>query len=168
MSAHLRLELAQVANADDEEDADDRANLGCVKVRFADGLISDWLQVASPFAGPEYGMFALPREGTPALVAFATDDRTCGYVIGFLWSGKSKPPIADQAKQQQVWIVKDKNGNALTIDSEKNSISIESKGDLSINAEGKITIESKDALSIKAARTITIEGNEIDLNAQEG
>lgn len=96
MSAQLRLELAPVTSLDDP------LRLGRVQVTFADGLVSDWLQLASPFAGPGYGMFALPQTDAHALVAFATDDRSIGYVMGFTWDGKAKPLVDDPEKQQQV------------------------------------------------------------------
>jgi uncharacterized protein involved in type VI secretion and phage assembly len=137
VSAHLRLELAAV------DDTTDPLSLGRIKVKYVDGLISGWLQVASPFAGTQSGMFSLPETDTPALVAFATEDRTCGYIIGFLWTGTSKPPIAENAQQKQVWLLKDGSGNSLKIDASANPnvISLESTGDLLIKAAGKVTIK---------------------------
>lgn len=163
MSSHLRLELATVDSVTDPQ------TLGRVQVKYADGLISDWLQISSPFAGPEYGMFSLPQTGAPALVAFATENRTCGYLIGFPWDGKAKPIVTDQEKQPKIWMLQtkskkkitlddsnqpfieitDEKGNLIHLDTSKNEISIVSQGDLSIKAKGKITIE----------------GNEINLNA---
>lgn len=137
MSDHLRLELAHVHSVEDVQ------ALGRIQVKYADGLISDWLQVVSPFAGAGYAMFALPKKDTPALVAFATEDRQCGYVIGFLWDGGSKPPVADNVQQQQVWLIQDGSGNSLKIDAsaKPNVVSIESAGDLQIKANGKVTIK---------------------------
>jgi uncharacterized protein involved in type VI secretion and phage assembly len=139
VSDHLRLELAQVHSVDDVQ------ALGRIQVQYADGLISDWLQVVSPFAGAGYGMFALPKKGTPALVAFATKDRLYGYVIGFLWDGGSKPPVVDNLQQQQVWMIQDESGNSLKIDAsvKPNMVSIESTGDLLIKAAKKVTIKGE-------------------------
>lgn len=139
MSDHLRLELARVYDTEDQQ------GLGRIQVQYADELISDWLQVVSPFAGAGHGMFALPQKDTPALVAFATEDRQCGYVIGFLWDGGSKPPITDNAQQKDVWLIQDGNGNSLKIDAsaKPNVVSIESKGDLLITAAEKVTIKGK-------------------------
>lgn len=137
MSSHLRLELAAV------DDTSDPLSLGRIKVKYVDELISGWLQVASPFAGSQCGMFALPEKGTPALVAFATEDRTYGYIIGFLWTGTSKPPIAENAQQKQVFLLKDGSGNLLKIDASANPnvVSLESTGDVLIKAAGKIEIK---------------------------
>lgn len=137
MSSHLRLELAAV------DDTSDPLSLGRIKVKYVDDLISGWLQVASPFAGSQCGMFALPEKDTPALVAFATEDRAYGYIIGFLWTGTSRPPIAENTQQKQVWLLKDGSGNSLKIDAsvKPNVVSLESSGDLLIKAAGKITIK---------------------------
>lgn len=180
MSAQLRFELAPVRSVDDP------LRLGRVQVTFADGLVSDWLQLASPFAGSGYGMFALPQTDAHALVAFATDDRSIGYVMGFAWDGEAKPLFDDPVRQKQVWTVRTKNKsitlddsetssieiadekkNLVRIDTKKNEISIVSEGDLSINAKGTITLQG-DKIVVKGTRNVTIEGNEIDLNAQEG
>lgn len=162
MPSHLKIELAQVNSVADP------LGLGRVKVAYADGLISDWLQVASPFAGPEFGLFALPQEDTPALVAFATNERTTGYVIGFLWSGKSRPPVADNEQQQRVWILKTKSGKKITLDdSEQPSIEIaDEKGNyvkLDTRAD-KISLFSNGDVSISALKRVTISGSEINLN----
>ena len=139
MNSRLRLELAAV------EDTTDPLNLGRIKVKYADELISGWLQVASPFAGSQCGMFALPEKDTPALVAFATEDRAYGYVIGFLWTGTSMPPIAENAQQKQVWLLKDGSGNSLKIDAsvKPNVVSLESTGDVLIKAGGTIAIKGE-------------------------
>jgi uncharacterized protein involved in type VI secretion and phage assembly len=182
MSLHLRLELAQV------DSVEDPLGLGRLQVEYADGLVSDWLQLASPFAGSGYGMFALPQKGAPALVAFAMEDRTTGYVIGFPWDGKAKPIVEDKQKQPQVWTLQtnkkkkitlddsdqssieitDEKGNLVKFDTSNNTVSIVSKGDLSINTDGKVAIVSKGDLSIKSEGTVKIEGKEIHLNAPAG
>jgi uncharacterized protein involved in type VI secretion and phage assembly len=181
MSARLRLELAQVHSVDDP------LGLGRVQVKYADrvttskqvsaqeieaaaALLSDWLLVASPFAGNAFGMFSLPEQGTPALVAFATEDRTCGYVVGFVWTGASKPPVEGLETQKKVWVIQtstkktirlddsdaasieitDEKGNSVKIDTQANEISLISKGDLSIKAEGNITISGKGKIAISS------------------
>lgn len=181
MSVRLRLELAHVHSVDDPR------GLGRVQVEYADrvitskqisaqqneaapALLSDWLQVATPFAGNAYGMFALPEPGTPALVAFATEDRTCGYIMGFVWTGASKPPIEGLETQKKVWVIQtsakktirlddsdttsieiaDEKGNSVKIDTQANEISLISKGDLSIKAEGNITISGKGKIAISS------------------
>lgn len=178
MSAHLRVELAQV------ESVADKLCLGRITVKYADGFISDWLQLASPFAGPGYGMFALPQKGAPALVAFATENRTCGYVIGFPCDGNAKPVIEDKEKQPKIWVLQtnskkkitiddsdqpsieitDEKGNFIKIDTSKNEISIVSQGDLSIKATGTLKLEGND-VDIKGQQNIKLEASSIDLNA---
>lgn len=212
MTAHLKLELAPVVSTDDPH------QLGRVQVQYDDGLISDWLAVASPFAGPGYGMFAQqitsasdqsppvmheatangeasqspPPEqpSTLALVAFATENRTYGYVIGFLfrWDKNVSTYVVDKAKQQSVWIVKTRNGKTITlddsddtpavtisdekenvikIDTKKNEVSIVSKGDLTLTATKKLTLNGEN-IEISASKNVKIEGSQIDLNAPKG
>lgn len=225
MSARLKLELGVVINATDPD------KLGRVQVQYEDGVISNWLQVASPFAGPGYGMFALettlgeqspvpadpkppqkPNSKTPsttsasststtppaeraasaptlALVAFPMDDRTYGYVIGFLfrWDKNASPYIVDdEKKRQNVWLVKTKNGktitlddsddtpsitiadenqNIITFDTKKNEISIVSQGNLSITATEKLTLKGKN-VEVESQENVNLEASEINLNAQ--
>ncbi|TAM54764.1 MAG: Rhs element Vgr protein [Paraburkholderia sp.] len=179
MSAHLRIELAKVYSVADA------LGLGRIRVVYADGLTSDWLQLMSPFAGPGYGMFALPQVGAPALVAFATENRTCGYVIGFPWDGKAKPIVEDQQKQPKVWVLQtngkkkitlddseqpsieitDEKGNVVKIDTSKDAISIVSQGDLSITATKTLTLQGQN-VEIKGQQNIKLEASSIDLNAQ--
>lgn len=231
MSARLKLELGVVVNATDPR------KLGRVQVQYEDGVISNWLEVASPFAGPGYGMFSLettlgaqtpapadpkppqkrygntasttpassttatsstettqseqPAASAPtlALVAFAMDDRTYGYVIGFLfrWDKNASPYIVDdEKKRQSVWLVKTKNGktitlddsddtpsitiadenqNVITLDTKKNEISIVSQGNLSITATEKLTLKGKN-VEVEGQGNVKIEASEIDLNAQ--
>jgi uncharacterized protein involved in type VI secretion and phage assembly len=178
MSAHLRVELAQVESVDDE------LSLGRIKVKYADDFVSDWLQLASPFAGPGYGMFALPQKGAPALVAFATENRTCGYVIGFPCDGNAKPVIDDKEKQPKVWVLQtiskkkitiddsdqpsieitDEKGNLVKIDTSTNEISIVSQGDLSITATGTLKLQGEN-IDVKGKQNIKLEASSIDLNA---
>ena len=209
MSGYLKVELATVINADDPD------KLGRVQVQYDDGLISDWLQVATSFAGPGYGMFGLqitpgnenslpptpeqladgdeseqPQESpsTLALVVFAMDDRTYGYVIGFLfrWDDGASPYVIDKKKQQNVWLVKTKNGktitlddsddspsitiadenqNVITFDTKKNEISIVSQGNLTITATETLTLKGKN-VEVQADEKIKLDASEIDLTAE--
>jgi uncharacterized protein involved in type VI secretion and phage assembly len=230
-------------------DDNDPDMLGRVQVQYDDGVISNWLQVASPFAGPGYGMFSLqisnaeraaeppspipaprvtpsappaepdgpdpsappdepdnpapsappdesdsPEPSAPAspptiaLVAFAMEDRTYGYVIGFVfrWDENAVALVDKEKKQRNVWIVKTKNGKTITlddsedapsitiedekknlikIDTKQNEISIISQGNVSIKAAEKLTLEAEN-VEIKGTQSIKLEANEIDLNAQ--
>lgn len=190
MSARLRLELAEVHSVDDPR------GLGRVQVKYADrvitpkqlsaaqvqdapALLSDWLQVSTPFAGNAFGMFALPEQGTPALVAFATEDRTSGYIIGFVWTGASRPPVEDPETQKKVWVLQtsgkktirlddseassieiaDEKGNSVKIDTQANEISLVSKGDLSIKAEGNINISGNGKIAINGKEVEFSQGS---------
>ncbi len=69
---------------------------GRVQVQFPwlDGTdLSAWARVATPMAGPLYGMYFIPSIGDEVLVAFEHGDINHPYIIGSLWSLKAPPPL---------------------------------------------------------------------------
>lgn len=69
---------------------------GRVQVQFPwlDGTdLSAWARVATPSAGPLYGMYFIPSIGDEVLVAFEHGDINHPYIIGSLWSLKAPPPL---------------------------------------------------------------------------
>ncbi|MES2039940.1 MAG: phage baseplate assembly protein V [Pseudomonadota bacterium] len=150
--------LATVSNTRDEQ------NLGRIKVKFSlkgAQIESDWVQIMSFFAGTSSGAFFLPQVGDSALVAFADGDPSKPYVLGFLWNGQQKPPVANVEQQQTIRVIKTKGGKTITfddsdqgkisivdnknnqilIDTSANKISLISQGDISISAVGSINIK---------------------------
>lgn len=155
-SLALGVTIGTVTNTKDE------TGLGRIKVNFilkGTAIESDWLQIMSFCAGPDYGAFFLPQAGDAALLAFADGDASRAYVLGFMWNGVQKPPVPteqqqdvrviktrggktimlDDSKQEKITIVDGKK-NQIVIDTANNKISISSEGDLAISAKGKITI----------------------------
>lgn len=182
----LGVTLAQVSQTDDP------AGAGCIKVKFivegeADGGSgeTDWISVMSPFAGNAHGAFFLPQKGDLALVAFGNGDPSKPYVLGFLWNGTLKPPVP-KAQQTQVRMIRTvqgkvitfddfKNGqltiadekkNRITLDTAKNSITIESQGDLTITAKGTISLAGAEVVIQTTDASVTMsvasEGIELD------
>jgi len=158
----LGVTLATVSDTNDDK------GLGRVKVKFSltGKLIeSDWVQIVSFCAGPDYGAFFLPQSGDTALLAFADGNPSKPYVLGFLWNGAQKSPV-EAARQQDVRVIKTKLGktilfddssagkitiiddqkNQIEIDTGKNQINIISQGDVSISAKGKVTISGAQVL----------------------
>ena len=48
-----------------------------------------------PMAGKERGLVLIPEVGDEVLVAFEREDLRFPYVLGALWNGKDKPPLAN-------------------------------------------------------------------------
>lgn len=77
----------------------DPENHGRVKVKFpwlSDELESDWFRVSSPMAGAGRGMMFMPEVDDEVLVAFEHGNPQRGFVVGSLWNGKDRTPMAVQ------------------------------------------------------------------------
>jgi len=163
---------------------------GRVKVKFpwlADDVESDWARIVSPDAGAERGFFWLPEVNDEVLVAFEHGDINHPYVLGGVWNGEDKPPLApseavgsdgkvnqriiqsrsghlillDDKQGAEKITIKDKTGNnEITIDSTANSLTIKID-------QGGVSIESKGPVSVKSTSgDLTFEGMNISLKAQ--
>ena len=75
----------------------DPENLARVFVRVA-GLTrrrSDlWARLGTVMAGRDSGTVFIPEVGDEVLVAFEREDLRFPYVLGALWNGQDKPPLA--------------------------------------------------------------------------
>lgn len=145
-------------------DIRDPKGMGRIKVKLrlkGEEIETDWAQVASLLAGPNYGSFMLPQVNDTALVAFADGDASQSFVLGFLWTGTQMPPVPkdqqpnvrvirtkqgktisfDDSPQGRISIVDEKK-NEVLIDTANNRIAITSQGDLSITANGQLTLQA--------------------------
>lgn len=138
---------------------------------------SAWARVSSFFAGPNKGAFFFPAVDDEVLVAFEHGDVSRPYVIGVLWNGVDAPPVADPAQVPNVGriqmpsgaylefddtdggtkiTVTDKSGNAVTIDTQSNMITVNSTQDLTLQApDGTINING-DQVNISATSALQI------------
>jgi Rhs element Vgr protein len=144
---------------------DEAADMGRVKVKFpwlgAD-VESHWARLASPMAGAERGLYCLPEVNDEVLVAFEHGDINRPYVLGVLWNGKDKPPVAkgeavggDGKVNQRAF--KSRSGHLILLDDKQGAEKITLK-DKTGNHE--LTIDS-------TAKTLTIKmaSNEFVLDA---
>lgn len=161
--------LAQVKQTNDPD------GLGCVTVLFqVDGkmLESDWLQVMSFYGGPDCGAFFLPKEGDCVLVAFADGDINKPFVLGFLWNGGIKPPVVGAARQQDVRVIKTRQGKQLIFDDSKEgqlTLIDEKQNKVQIDtANNRITVESAGDVNITAAKTMTLKANQVVIQNTSG
>ncbi|QDQ28001.1 Rhs element Vgr protein [Chitinimonas arctica] len=158
----------------------DPKGLGRITVIFqVDGnqIESDWLQVMSFYGGPDYGAFFLPHQDESVLVAFADGDIDQPYVLGLLWNGGIKPPVVGAEKQQDVRLIKTRQGkqlifddsqsgqltlidekqNKVQIDTANNHIRVESKGDISVTATGTLTLQAAEVVIRNTAGTVKLD-----------
>lgn len=161
--------LAQVKQTSDPK------GLGRVTVLFqVDGkmLESDWLQVMSFYGGPDCGAFFLPKEGDSVLVAFADGDINQPFVLGFLWNGGIKPPVTGAARQQDVRVIKTRQGKQLIFDDSKEgqlTLIDEKQNKVQIDtANDRITVESAGDVSITAGKTMTLKANQVVIQNTAG
>lgn len=164
----LGVTVAQVSATNDPK------GMGRIRVRFVvsgQTIESDWLQIMSFCAGPDYGAFFLPQNGDSALVAFGDGNPDQPYVLGFLWNGVLKPPVPDK-QQQDVREIKTKKGKLLLfddsssgqltlIDEKQNKVQIDT-------ANNAITVDSQGAVTIKAKGKVTITGESVSIATTSG
>ena len=160
---------------------------GRVKVRFpwlSDDVESDWARIAAPGAGPERGIYWLPEVNDEVLVAFEHGNIDRPYVLGGLWNGQDKPPLANSASLSggQVHrrslktraghtltftdgsdagvVVETAGGNRLTLDDAKKQVRLETAGGLVLSMDDsgrQVKLESGGDLVLKSSANLTIE-----------
>lgn len=138
---------------------------------------SYWARLAMPMAGSARGMAFIPEVGDEVLVAFEREDLRFPYILGALWNGKDKPPLAntDGKNDKRILTSRKKHhllfddgttgvvelahekGRRITIDDNGITITDEHGNQVTIDSmRGALTLEATGQLSIKAA-TISIE-----------
>ncbi|MCE5257916.1 MAG: VgrG-related protein [Chloroflexi bacterium] len=137
-----------VTNNNDPDD------LGRVKIKFpwldAD-IESDWARVASPGAGNKRGLYCLPEVNDEVFVVFEQGDIGRPIVVGGIWNGIDKPPLAVGDAQRNGDVVQrvfvSRKGHKIIIREENSaSITIETAGGHQIVLDddgGKILVKSK-------------------------
>jgi uncharacterized protein involved in type VI secretion and phage assembly len=151
-----------------------------VKVRFPwheKPSESYWARLAMPMAGAGRGFVTIPEVGDEVLVIFEREDLRFPYILGALWNGKDKPPLAnddgkndkrtfksrkkhyllfDDGAQGVVELAHEK-GRKVTFDDNGFTVQDELGNQVKVDSNsGAMTIEAKGQLNIKAA-SITIE-----------
>lgn len=139
-----------VTNIDDP----DKRNRVKVKLinRDSSDYETDFIRVATPMVGKEWGMFFFPEVGDEVLVAFGNGDIVRPYVIGSLWNQNYKPPV-DLDKKNMVREIKTKHGHEIIFHDEDNKDYIEIKTPkaltIQLNDEKEtITIQDKKGKNI--------------------
>ena len=162
---------------------DDPEKMGRVRVKYpdlGDQIEGWWARLAAPGAGNGRGQLMLPLVGDEVLVAFEHGDAQRPYVLGSLWNAHDQPSDlahtdGSYALHTEEQIVMDAD-KAISIKG-KDTLILESKGDMTITTDGSlkesatrelsisgqtIKIDSSSTLSIKAT-SITIEGTMVEV-----
>jgi uncharacterized protein involved in type VI secretion and phage assembly len=124
--------------------ADDPKKMGRIQVDYtaapAPGRRSDWASVATMMAGDSRGSWFMPEIHDEVLVAFDRSHPEEVYVVGFLWNGVQKPPVADSSQR----VLKSVSGHTITLDDRDQHKKVEirsSSGHLVVLDDENDTIE---------------------------
>ena len=133
---------------------------------------SYWARLATPMAGDGRGLVLIPEIGDEVLVGFEREDLRFPFVLGALWNGKEKPPLANtDGKNDRRKLVSRKkhyllfddgdkgvvelshhNGSRVRFTDEEIVLQDKQGNQLSITtASGAMKIQSSGQLDIKAA-----------------
>lgn len=174
--------IAVVTQNEDEE------KMCRVKVRFPwhdQPSESYWARLSTPMAGNDRGLVLIPEVGDEVLVAFEREDLRFPYVLGGLWNGQDKPPIANDDGKNDKRILQSRKKHYLLFDDgatgvvelrhergrkivlDDNGISVEDGNGNVVKIDsnsGGMSIEAQGKLSIKAG-TLSIEAGTLELKA---
>lgn len=138
---------------------------------------SYWARLSMPMGGKERGLVFIPEVGDEVVVAFEREDLRFPFVLGALWNGKDRPPLAnDDGKNdkrilqsrkkhyllfddgaQGVVELKHEKGRKIVFDDNGFAVQDERGNVVKVDSNsGAMTIEATGQLKIKAA-TISIQ-----------
>ncbi|MCQ1530478.1 phage baseplate assembly protein V [Lutispora saccharofermentans] len=155
--------------------------------------MTDWMQVAQPYACNGYGTYWLPEVGDEVLLAFHGGEVSRYYVIGSLWSKKDKERLEIHTPknlkitledEKQMIVIQDKDGkNMLQIDGENGKIVIAAEDNISFKAGGDrasleldgrggkaalkadiISLKANASLNIQSCGILDLKGSMIKIN----
>lgn len=129
----------------------DEEHPGMIKVEYFLGEkgknLTGWVPVAAPYAGNEFGYYALPEVGSEVVLAFQMGDRNCPIVMGSVWSKKNIVPKETSNEKNTVKKLRTKGGCEIVFSEEsgKEQILIQTPKNLKIMLEDeKETIQVSD------------------------
>ncbi len=141
-------------------DVKDPANQGRVQVRFPHmgDTATDWVSVASIFAGTNRGCFFMPEIDDEVLLAFQHGDGNHPFVIGFVWNPVQTPPAQDP----RLRTIRSTNGHSISfVDSTPNNGNL---GAIVIqDAHGNIITMTNGQINITAVGHLELSGSSINI-----
>jgi uncharacterized protein involved in type VI secretion and phage assembly len=173
---------------------EDPKGLGRVRVRYpalSDEAESDWARVLSVGGGKERGLEFLPEVNDEVLVAFELGDVNHPYVLGGLWNGVDAPPkkssalvasgkvkqrlirsrtghtlILDDSDDAPGITIHDGKGNRIHLDTKKDTLTVEVKGDVKVKAQGNTTVQAQGNATVQAQQDLDLEGTNVKVAAR--
>jgi uncharacterized protein involved in type VI secretion and phage assembly len=147
---------------------------------------SYWARLAVPMAGGGRGTVFIPEVDDEVVVAFEREDLRFPYVLGALWNGKDKPPLANDDGKNDKRTIKSRKAHYLLFDdgtqgvvelahhngsivrftdneielkdSQGNQLKIEKSGTITLQANGQLRIKAA-AITIEATGALEVKSN---------
>jgi len=154
----------------------DPENLARVRVSYPylGDASSDWARLVTPMAGKDRGILFRHEVGDEVLVAFELGDVRRPYILGSLWSSTDTPPPDDgNAKQNNLRLIKSRNGHKVILDDTDGKEKIEiigsdGKRKIVFDISGQkiqVTCDSGDIELSAPAGTVKVEGLTVEVKA---
>lgn len=139
-------------------DNNDPMGMGRVRVQFpwqeSKGTRSPWLRVIQPHGGDGKGFYFIPEEGEEISVGFESNNAEKPYVMGSHYNGSEKSGYETENNAKK--IIQTRSGNRIEMDDEAGSITIRdaSNNTIIMDGKGKIEINAPKAIHLTAGAEI--------------
>ncbi len=168
-------------------DTNDPDKLSRVKIQYPfdqeRNVTSPWIRVATPYAGSDYGLHAIPEKGSSVIVGYHAGNIEQPYVMSSLytgiqkhtgwqsenndfkgWSTKGGAKIElNDTKDGEMITITDKNQNVIQFDTVGKTIRISAPENIEISAKN-VSITAEENITIEAEENVEIAAQK-DLNA---
>jgi uncharacterized protein involved in type VI secretion and phage assembly len=172
-----------LARVIDLADPDGRGRIR-IRLQGSDGIdgqdVPLWALLVTPHAGDERGMWWLPEIDDLVAVTFVQGDARLPVVLGALWHGAAKPPVAmDGASRNDKKLLRTRSGLTITLDdaSGQETLKLETPGGQVLELKdgpGQCTLSDANGNSIKlessgititAAAKVTVNAANVKVSA---
>ena len=150
-------------------DNNDPLGLGRVQVKFAwqDGN-SPWIRMTNPHSGGGKGMYFIPEIGEEVLVAFEAGNAEKPFVLGTMYNGNQSSNYATSGNDQKVIqtrsgtkiIMNDAEGSVFIEDPSGNTIFMDGKGNINLNAPKNFSVAAGENVTITAGKNVSVNAGE--------
>ncbi len=141
--------------------------------------VEPWARVAAPFAGDDYGLYAMPQTGDQVVVGFERGDADEPIVLGGLWSLAAMPPAGiPQTDPESVRVLKTPKGHVVELDDMLQTITITTTTDQTVSlgpkaievsagkGAAKVTISTSGEITISGSSTVSVKAPSIAVEAR--